>query len=164
MPHPPQIPLTPQTDERNFPRWEKDAPRGHSGHSYPKMLTRPATSEDRASWIEKNKRFDANTRMEYWEDAPPRINAPIPRLSTQDMVDAGLARLANQPIVVQDAAEEQRVMEFLGLAEPNEPARNVSIPVRPVLDNWVNPNPPAKRKGRPPGAKNKPKLVTDVGS
>lgn len=162
MPHPPQIPLTPQTDERSFPRWQENAPPGHSGHGYPKMLTRPCTKEDRAEWREKNKRMDVNTHREYYEEVAPTLYAPIPILSTQEMVEEGLCPLANEPIVVRDSAEERRMLEFLGLAKPAEPPRSVAIPVQIATDDWVDPSPPVRRKGRPPGAKNKPKL--DVGS
>ncbi len=166
MPHPPQIPLTPQTDERNFPRWASDAPPGKSGHAYPKMLTRACTKEDRIEWREKNRRMDQHTRQEYYEGVAPPLHAPIPVLSTIEMVDAGLAQLANEPVIVKDAAEEQRILEFLGWSEPEEPPQTVAIPVRAAKvqnvssTDWIDEQ-PTKRKGRPPGSKNK-KPVTDV--
>ena len=181
MPHPPQIPLTPQTDERNFPRWANDAPPGKSGHAYPKMLTRACTKEDRIEWREKNRRVDQHTRQEYYEGVAPPLHAPIPVLSTIEMVDAGLAQLANEPVIVKDAAEEQRILEFLGWSEPEEPPQTVAIPVRTEMSlaqqgelrrtlrkatskawssEWIDEQ-PTKRKGRPPGSKNK-KPVTDV--
>ncbi len=170
MPHPPQIPLTPQTDERNFPRWAKDAPPGKSGHPYPKMLTRTCTKEDRIEWREKNRRVDQHTRQEYYEGVAPPLHSQIPVLSTIEMVDEGLAPLANEPVIVKDSAEEQRIMEFLGWAEPDEPPPTVAIPVRtslkkaiadaPSISEWID-EVPTKRKGRPPGSKNK-KPVTDV--
>ncbi len=204
MPHPPQIPLTPQTDERNFPRWAKDAPPGKSGHPYPKMLTRTCTKEDRIEWREKNRRVDQHTRQEYYEGVAPPLHSQIPVLSTIEMVDEGLAPLANEPVIVKDSAEEQRIMEFLGWAEPDEPPPTVAIPIsagrlparyekapssreslkkaiaeapdvfeetvkkkmRSLTDyqepEWID-EPPTKRKGRPPGSKNK-KPVTDVGN
>ena len=134
MPHPPQIPLTPQTDERNFPRWEANAPPGKSGHGYPKMLTKPCTKDDRSAWIEKNRRIDRVAREEYWEEAPPRVGAPIPMMSTQDMVDEGLCLLANQPIVVNDKEEEIRVRAFLGIVEGAPVAKAVSIPVAAPIE------------------------------
>ena len=181
MPHPPQIPLTPQTDERNFPRWAHDAPPGKSGHPYPKMLTRTCTKEDRIEWREKNRRVDQHTRQEYYEGVAPPLHAPIPVLSTVEMVDEGLAPLANEPVIVKDASEERRIMEFLGLMEPEEPPQTVAIPVRTgkiveqtkkvtrfdrlpsQSSEWVDEvvQLQSKRKGRPPGSKNK-KSVTDV--
>jgi hypothetical protein len=174
MPHPPQIPLTPQTDERNFPRWAADAPPGKSGHPYPKMLTRPCTKEDRVEWREKNRRVDQHTRQEYYEGVAPVLHSPIPVLATIEMVDEGLAPLANEPVIVKDAAEEQRILEFLGLSEPYLPPTPVAIPVRTAdtpsyrrsgikvvhSPEWID-EPSVKRKGRPPGSKNK-KPVTDV--
>ncbi len=179
MPHPPQIPLTPQTDERNFPRWAADAPPGKSGHPYPKMLTRTCTKEDRIEWREKNKRIDQNTHREYFEGVAPPLHAPIPVLTTIEMVDEGLAPLAGEPVIVKDAAEERRVMEFLGWSEPEEPPRPVAIPVRvekikfaekrslkeaiAQAPEWIDEEPAPKRKGRPPGSKNK-KPVADDGN
>lgn len=129
MPHPPQIPLTPQTDERNFPRWEGDqAPPGHSGHRYPKMLTKPCTKEERTAWVDKNRRVDRVTRDEYWEEAAPRVGSQIPILSTQDMVDEGLAQLAGQPLIVNDKEEEIRVRAYLGVSDPDLPvAKAVNV-------------------------------------
>lgn len=147
MPHPPQIPLTPQTDERNFPRWEgENAPPGRPGHRYPKMLTRPCTRADREAWVEKNRRTDRVTREDYWEEPPPRVGAPIPMLATQAMVDEGLAQLANEPIVVNDKEDEIRVRAFLGILEPQAPvAKAVSIPLAAPPDEEL---PPVKRRRR----------------
>ncbi len=162
MPHPSQIPLTPQTDERNFPRWEgeKAAP-GRPGARYPKMLTRPTTKEDRESWVREHRRVDQNTRQEYWEESPPRLHAPLPILSTQDMVDEGLAEVADLPVIVQSAEEEERIRVFLGLDEPPQRPQTTSIPIRQMANDWVDESPShsvKKRAGRPKGAKNKPKL------
>lgn len=164
MPHPPQIPLTPQTDERNFPRHDPGAAPGKSGHPYPKMLTRICTREDRSAWIEANRRVDQTTRQDYWESTPPRVNAPIPMLTTQDMVDEGLCDLAGQPIIVQDKEQEARVRAFLGLDEPLPPPKSVAIPVAAAVpnavnhDGWVDEAAPKKR-GRP--RKNKPVDVSN---
>ncbi len=141
MPHPPQIPLTPQTDERNFPRWEGEkANPGRPGCRYPKMLTRLATREDRTAWVERNRRTDQSTRQDYWEETPPRVNTPIPLLTTQDMVDGGLAETANQPIIVKDAEEEAKVRVFLGLDTPVAAPQSVTIPIR-ADDSWVDEKP-----------------------
>ena len=157
MPHPPQIPLTPQTDERNFPRWEGEkASPGRPGARYPKMLTRPTTREIRDDWVKEHRRVDQNTRQEYWEESPPRLHAPIPILSTQDMVDEGLSELANQPIIVGSAEEEERIRVFLGLDEPAPGPQTSIIPIRPAPVDWVEE--PVKHRGRPKGSKNKPKI------
>ncbi len=158
MPHPPQIPLTPQTDERNFPRWEKDAHPGKSGSYYPKMLTRLCTREDRDEWKEKNRRIDQNTRQEYFEGIAPRLNSPIPMLTTQEMVEEGLCHVANEPVIAQDKEDEARIRAFLGLDKPMQVAPTVSIPIREP--EWIDeaPEMPArKRGGRPKGSKNKAK-------
>ena len=161
MPHPPQIPLTPQTDERNFPRWEGEkAPPGRPGARYPKMLTRSCTREDRDEWVRSHRRVDQNTRQEYWEDTPPRVNSQIPILSTQDMVDEGLADVANEPIIVGSAEEEERVRVFLGYDKPAPGPQTSVIPIR-MNDGWVEEALVRKRGGRPKGSKNKPKIVRD---
>ena len=145
MPHPPQIPLTPQTDERNFPRWEGiNAPPGRPGCRYPKMLTRLATREDRESWKDRNRRIDQTNQREYFDDVAPRVNTPVPLLTTQEMVDEGLAETANQPIIVKDAEEEARVRVFLGLDTPAPAPQSVTIPIR-ADDGWVEEKAPKLR-------------------
>ncbi len=132
MPHPPQIPLTPQTDERLFPRWQQDAPPNKSGSKYPKMLTRPCTREDREKWAVSNKRRDQNTGQDYFESTAPRLGAPIPLIVTNEMVTDGLAQLAGEPVIVNDQEEEVRVRAFLGLdAAPPKPS-TIQIPIAPV--------------------------------
>ncbi len=161
MPHPPQIPLTPQTDERNFPRWQENAPPGKSGHPYPKMLTRICTREDRDAWVEKNRRVDRVTREDYWEDTPPRVGALIPIMVSSDLVNAGLCQLANVPLVVNDKEEEARVRAFLGLESmpsPQAAAQKVKIPIAaPVEDVPLQTKKAAPRKpGRPKKAQARP--------
>lgn len=175
MPHPPQIPLTPQTDERNFPRWEgENAPPGRPGARYPKMLTRPVTKEDRLEHREKNLRHE-NGR-EYYQDVPPRLNAQIPLKTTDEMVDAGMCERAGDDIIAESKEHEERILQFLGLLKPTAPPATVAIPIRgnvsretppqDVVSEWVDaPAVPVmpdqvypaqvKRRGRPPGSKNK---------
>jgi hypothetical protein len=147
MTHPPQIPLTPQTDERNFPRWQENAPPGQSGHAYPKMLTRPCTREDREQWLATNKRIDANTRQEYYDNVAPRVGSPIPIIVTQEMVDDGLAQLAGEPVVVNDKEEEARVRAFLGLDAPPPKPGIVQIPI-PLAPAAAAPKPIRRRRRR----------------
>ncbi len=129
MPHPPQIPLTNQTDERMFPRWQPDAPPNKSGSPYPKMLTRPTTREDQEKWRLSNRRRDQNTGQDYFESTPPRLGSPIPLIVTTEMVDQGLAQLAGEPVIVNDKEEEVRVRAFLGLGEAPPKPTTVSIPI-----------------------------------
>jgi hypothetical protein len=110
--------------------------------------------------VQKHRRIDQNTRQEYWEESPPRLHAPLPILTTQDMVDEGLAELANEPVIVQSPEEEQRIRVFLGLDEPPQKPQTSVIPIRSA--EWVDQVPVKKRGGRPKGSKNKPKL--DVGN
>lgn len=130
MPHPPNIALTPQTDERNFPICREGAPPGQSGHAYPRMLTRPCTAEDREAWRTKNKRMDRTTREEYWEDRPPKVGDPIPVISTLELVDAALAQVVGEPVIVHDAEDEKTVREMLGLAAAEAKPSTFSIPIR----------------------------------
>ena len=154
MPHPPQIPLTPQTDERNFPRWRDDAEPGQSGAKYPKMLTRPVTEEDTEEWIRKNRRLDMTTRMEYWESVAPQVGGRIPLLSTQKMVAEGLQRVAGEPIIVNNPEHEAEVRAFLGLDVKTSPkAESVSIPIADTA------TPAKKAKGWPKGKPRKARTV-----
>lgn len=134
MSHGPQIALTPQTDERNFPKWQLNAPAGKSGHAYPKMLTRLCTKQDRDEWIEKNRKIDRTTREEYWDERPPRVGSPIPVLATDELVDAGLADVMGDPVTVQSAADEVKVKAMLGIEAAPAPAGTVKIPIHSPID------------------------------
>lgn len=129
MPHPPQIPLTPQTNELNFPRWDKDAPPGHSGNQYPKMLTRLFTKEDREVWLQRNERVDVNSRQRYYEERVPKLGDPVPVVATQDLVDAGLARRVGEDVIVDDAGHEKLVWQKLGLEPPSDKPKILSVPI-----------------------------------
>lgn len=131
MAHPPQIPLTPQTDERNFPRWQDKAPPGQSGHGYPKMLTRKFTKDEREAWRDKHRRIDVTTRQEYFEERIPKVGDPVPVLATEDLVDAGIAILVGEPVVVANADEEKRALGILGDqgVEVETPATSFTVPI-----------------------------------
>lgn len=134
MSHGPQIALTPQTDERNFPKWAANAPAGKSGHAYPKMLTRLCTKQDRDEWIERNRKIDVNTRQEYWDEKPPKVGTPIPVVATQDLVDSGFADVLGEPVVVASAADEAVILDMLGIKAQPAPAGTVKIPIHSPLD------------------------------
>jgi hypothetical protein len=117
MPHPSNIPLTPQTDDRFFPKWQgTDAPYGESGCRYPKMLTRECTSVDREEWLKRNKRRDNVSGNEYYEDVAPSVGALIPVVATAELVNAGLAKIVGEPVIAKDREHEVEVVAKLGLA------------------------------------------------
>ncbi len=131
MPHPPNIPLTPQTDERMFPRWQQNPsdPKA-SGYIYPKMLTKVCTPADRKIWTEKNKRVDQNTRQEYWESSPPRVGNQIPLEATQELVDQNICNHIGEPVIAQTKEQETEILKILGLlTEPEAPVKPVRIPL-----------------------------------
>ena len=129
--HPPQIPLTPQTDERNFPRWENRAPPGRSGHAYPKMLTRKFTKEDREEWREKHKRQDTNGR-DYWEERCPKVGDPVPMAVTIELIDEGYGNVIGEDIVVANEDEEQAVLQILGINAPEPEPVATTVPLVPI--------------------------------
>jgi hypothetical protein len=130
MPHGPQVPLTPQTNERNFPVWNEDAPPGFSGHPYPKMLTRICTRADREEWLQIHRKRDQNTKEDYWEESPPVVGSPIPVLVTQDLVNEGLFRVAGQPVIMTDKEHEALVCAKLGMPRaPEVKPKTVAIPI-----------------------------------
>jgi len=172
MPHPPQIPLTPQTNEANFPRHNALAPPGQSGHPYPKMLTRQFTKDDRDIWLERNVRVDMNTNKRYYDDRVPKIGDPVPIVATQDLVDAGLAQLVGDPVVVNDAEDEQSVYETLGIEPMQAKPAVISVPIagsrevelavenerlKKLLEEHEAAPRAVRRGGRPKGSKNRPK-------
>lgn len=113
--HPPQIPLTPQTDPRNFPVWDAKAPPGHSGHPYPKMLTRRFTAEDRAEWLKSNAQWDQHLRQEYYLDRVPRIGDPYPVAATPALVDLGYSNRVGGEVICASAEDEKAVIRALDL-------------------------------------------------
>jgi hypothetical protein len=117
MAHPPNIALTPQTDERNFPVWKKDAPPGMSGYPWPRMMIRPVTDQDIQEWRTKNIRRDPNSGREYFEDRPPKKDDPMPVLVNQDLVDAGLAPTIGEPVICSSPDHEEQVRRVLGIDE-----------------------------------------------
>lgn len=132
MPHGPQIPLTPQTDERNFPKWEANAPPGRSGSQYPKLLTRNFTEEDKDAWVKTHRKFDVGSRAEYFDERVPDVGAIVPIAATAELVHAGLAKKKGDDVVVADAEDEKTVREMLGLNDVKKeqlPAK-VSIPIQ----------------------------------
>lgn len=131
MAHPPQIPLTPQTNEANFPRWASDAPPGQSGSAFPKMLLRPFTKEDREVWREKNRKIDQNTRQEFYEDRCPKVGDMVPVLATEDLVDAGLAARVGEELIARDVGQMQAMMLLLAPAAsvPAVKPATVEIPM-----------------------------------
>ena len=147
--HPARIPLTPQTDERNFPVWEgPKAPPGHSGHPYPKMLIRAFPKEERASWLEKHKRHD---RMDgdYWEERCPKVGDPVPYEATQELVDAGLANTVGEPLIANTPAEEELIYRAMGLRGPPPRLRWSISRLRPnLLTRPTAQWPTSKRKMR----------------
>ncbi len=162
MPHPANIPLTPQTNEANFPRWQENAPPGESGSYYPKMLTRPCTSEDRDEWTRRNKRRDQNTG-EYYDEVAPHVGSPIPVIATAELVNAGLVKLVGQPVIVRDKDHEAEIVAKMGLAPAplkaalpiaRVPLRDLETENQELRDQLASSraekgSPVIKRRGRP---------------
>jgi hypothetical protein len=120
MGHNSSIPDSPQTNEKFFPTWVKNAPPGQSGHPFPKMLVRAFTKDDRAEWLEKNRKIERNTREEYYEERCPKLGDPVPMVATQEIVDAGFAPNVGADIIVNNSEDEELVCEMLGI-EVNRP-------------------------------------------
>jgi hypothetical protein len=129
MGHPPQIPLTPQTNELNFPRHDPKAAPGHSGHPYPKMLTRPFTKEDREVWLQRNMQTDPTTRQHYYNERVPKLGDPIPLTATQELVDAGLANRVGEDVIADDEGDEKLIYQTLGIEPPSAAPGKISIPM-----------------------------------
>jgi hypothetical protein len=129
MAHNSSIPDSPQTNEKFFPTWAKNAPPGQSGHPFPKMLVRAFTKEDRPVWLEKNRKIDRNTRDEYYEERCPKIGDPIPIAATQEVVDAGFAPNVGSDIVVNNSEDEELVCEMLGIDVNRPLPGSIAIPI-----------------------------------
>lgn len=112
------VPLTPQTDPKNFPVWEENAPPGQSGHPYPRMITRPFTEKDRDEWINRHRKVDRITREEYFEERVPFVGSQVPYLATAEMVAKSLCRRAGEPVIAESEAQEKDILAFLGVDKP----------------------------------------------
>ncbi len=129
MPHPPNIPLTRQTDDRNFPQHDPGAPWGQSGHPYPKRINREFMPEDVEPWKKSHVQYDAQSRMEYFYDRcpqPQRVLSSgkvvkgqlVPVIVTQEMIDyLQLTQNVGEELVVNSAEEEAKAKGFLGQEE-----------------------------------------------
>ncbi len=133
MPHPPNIPLTRQTDERNFPQHDPEAPWGQSGHPYPKRINREFTEDDIEPWKKKHVQYDAGTRTEYFNERRPqarRVLASgkiipgqwVPVIVTQEMIDyLQLKQNVGDELEVSNAEELAKVRGFLGQEQDTPP-------------------------------------------
>ena len=128
MGHPKQIPLLPQTDPDNFPKWEAGAPPGKSGHGYPKMLVRPFTADDRQPWLDRNKQTDPVFGREFYLERCPKVGDMVPVETTQDLVDAGFTETIRQPVICKTAEDEREIKRILGIAIAVPVAEAVVIP------------------------------------
>ncbi len=129
MPHPPNIPLTRQTDDRNFPQHDPAAPWGQSGHAYPKRMNREFMPEDVEPWKKQHVQYDAQSRSEYYYDRcpqPQRVMTSgkvvkgqlVPVIVTQEMIDClQLTQSVGEELVVNNAEEETKARGFLGQVE-----------------------------------------------
>lgn len=125
--HPSNIPLTAQTDARNFPEWEgTDAAHGRPGCRFPKMLTRVCTQADVEAWLATNKHFDAQTRETFYTERAPRVGSQIPVTANDDLVTAGRAARVGDPVVVELPQDEEAVLKIIG---PPEPVAPLPIPM-----------------------------------
>ena len=121
------IPLTPQTEPKNYPVWEDKAPPGKSGHGYPRMITRPFTEKDRDEWLRLNRKVDRVTREEYFEERVPYVGAQVPYLATAEMVNKGLCRRAGEPVVADSEAHEREILTFLGVEKADSGPPTVDV-------------------------------------
>ncbi len=134
MPHPPNIPHTRQTDDRNFPQHDPAAPWGQSGHPYPKRINREFMPEDVEPWKKSHVQYDAQSRAEYYYDRcpqPQRVLSSgkivkgqlVPVIVTQEMIDyLQLTQNVGEELVVNNAEEEAKARGFLGQEEEVAPA------------------------------------------
>lgn len=137
MPHPPNLPQTAQTDERNFPRHDPKAPYGQSGHPYPKMLHREFMPEDVEPWQAANVRQDKFSGP-YYDSRHPRPRRVLPNgkvipgdptevKATQDLIDAGYAQSLGEPVICRSAKDEEDIRVILGLPSMEEEAKAMSV-------------------------------------
>jgi hypothetical protein len=138
MAHPPNVPLTPQTNEMNFPRHNPNAPAGQSGHPYPRALNREFMQEDIESWLETHKQYEPTARQPVWyQERCPKARRVlksgkiipgemVPVLADQEMVDEGLAEVVGEEVkclTQTDYVKAKRIaaQRYADLAEPEDP-------------------------------------------
>lgn len=116
------LPITPQTDQRNYPPYEF--------REYPKMITVPARKEDIDAWRKRNQFLDTATREVSYNGAAPKLAAMVPLRATQNDVDAGFAISVGDEMVAQNKEEEKLILQSHGLLDafPGPKVANVKLP------------------------------------
>ena len=102
------IPMAPQNNPENYPKWSANALPGHSGHPWPKLITKKFTEADRVAWLVKNKRTDVHTRAEYYDERVPAVGAIVAVTADDKLIALGLAQTIGEPVVVRDEEEQAR--------------------------------------------------------
>lgn len=103
------LPITPQTDQRNYPPYEF--------REYPKMLTVPARKEDIDEWRRRNQFLDTATREVSYNGAAPKLGTTVPLRATQDDVDAGFAVSVGDELIAANKEDEKLILQSHGLLD-----------------------------------------------
>ena len=115
------IPLTPQTNPENFPKWSANALPGHSGFPWPRAINKVFTEADRVAWLASHKKTDVHTRQEYYDERVPAVGSTVAVLATQQHVELGFATVVGECLSARDEEEFDRINEVVGReAEPAE--------------------------------------------
>lgn len=104
------VPLTPQTDPKNFP--------DYIFRRYPKMICREATMDDVAANLRKRMADPATGACLDPEWRPLTVGQTIPSPASLDHVTKGYANSVGDPIVVRNPGEEFDVTGEM----PDDPA------------------------------------------
>lgn len=113
------LPITPQTDPRNFPEYEY--------REYPKMILIPARKEDIQAWRDINSYVDTASGRVSYMGAAPRLNSLVPLRANQEDVDAGFASAIGKELIARNLEEERILLHSHGLTEAMPMAKKVSV-------------------------------------
>lgn len=114
------VPITKQTDPRNFPVYEF--------REYPKMMVAPATKEYIQHWRETHSYVDDRTGKLCYQGAAPRLGSTQPCLADEDDVANGFADAVGKAIIASTPAQEKAYWQAHGgKPEAGTVAKPVSV-------------------------------------
>lgn len=115
------VPITKQTDPRNFPDYEF--------REYPKAINIPVDKAYIEEWRFRNSYIDDRTGKTCYMGCSPRLGTMRELIATQEDVEAGYAKVVGEPVIVQNAMQEHDCLVLHGLKEAAKPAKAVAVPL-----------------------------------
>ena len=115
------LPITPQTDPRNYPDYKYEA--------YPRMMHEVCTKEYVEFWRQKNGFIDDRSGKVSYLCVSPKLGSQQPLRADETDVELGYAKVIGQPVIVHNAHEEREVLERRGIIDKQAKAKPVDVEI-----------------------------------